>query len=70
MNSLGYDLIGDSNVYHFPEEHHLAEEQSRCSGPTQSFFRKAGTPTTVTEKRSARRVEPKKQLRCTSVLSN
>jgi CubicO group peptidase (beta-lactamase class C family) len=25
MNSLGYDLIGDSNVYHFPEEHHLAE---------------------------------------------
>ena len=25
MNSFGYDLMGDSNVYHLPEEHHLAE---------------------------------------------
>jgi CubicO group peptidase (beta-lactamase class C family) len=25
MNSIGYDLMGDSNVYHLPEEHHLSE---------------------------------------------
>jgi hypothetical protein len=25
MNSFGYDLMGDSNVYHLPEEHHLTE---------------------------------------------
>lgn len=25
MNSLGYDLMGDNNTYHLPEEHHLTE---------------------------------------------
>ena len=25
MNSFGYDLMGNSNVYHLPEEHHLTE---------------------------------------------
>jgi CubicO group peptidase (beta-lactamase class C family) len=25
MNTIGYDLMGGSNVYHLPEEHHLTE---------------------------------------------
>jgi tetratricopeptide (TPR) repeat protein len=37
MNSLGYDLMGDSNDYHFPEEHHLAEAVEVLRTNTELF---------------------------------
>jgi CubicO group peptidase (beta-lactamase class C family) len=37
MNSFGYDLMGDSNVYHLPEEHHLTEALEVFKTNTELF---------------------------------
>jgi CubicO group peptidase (beta-lactamase class C family) len=39
MNALGYDLMGSSNPYHFPEEHHLAEALEVFRTNTELFPR-------------------------------
>ncbi len=37
LNSLGYDLMGGSNDYHLPEEHHLAEAVEALRINTELF---------------------------------
>jgi CubicO group peptidase (beta-lactamase class C family) len=37
MNSFGYDLMGDSNTYHLPEEHHLTEALEVFKTNTELF---------------------------------